>query len=520
MLIEIVGVNSGDHDELAFIERLIASQPSETVKVINQERESKMAHSHAITAGQGEGAARLAQWIPLGVHRSLLNEMAGNPDKNLVTINHSMTLMLKDKGVIEPIFSIVPFEACCGSAFPDLCILVGQDAADVTILESLKRSVYSITREEARDKDFDFADISRMLTPDYVAENSRETPALTEFAENFIRMAYLDSSTGEVMFYDHMRMPNANVEVTRLDAEKYEELDTVDISELGVGDIVTVSPPGETQARVIARVEEITPVDELVPPEITVTTHSGVTGTLIAKNSAGIDVATLVKQGDTIIDVETGEDLGIHDLLNLSAPREIYLPNSSDKLTVTGLTPKIPPTNRTTLFAQFTVDVGFREVTYTVKLKDGLELPAIKDGTTWDVEVDGAEATKGTFEVGHDIVTADCSKLLDQVWVINPKSDELEPYTVMKNGDFMETTRCTDIVRGLPNDKLTIAYRMSDAVDRVGEVEASTLTVIIADKEHPEKMEYTQMTAVKPNDIIFNADANGTHSYYSVTDIK
>ena len=519
MLLEFIGLNSGDHAEMAFVERVIAAQESPTVQVINQERESKMAHSHAITAGYGEGAARLAQWIPLGFHRTPLNELSGNADENLVTINHSMTLMLQNKEVSEPIFSIVPFEACCGSAFPDLCILVGQEAADVSILESLNRSVYSITRENAADPEFDISDIARMIDPDYVAENSRETSVMDDFAENFIRMAYLDSKTGDVMFYDHMRMPNGNVEVTRLDPEKYEEKDTIDISELEVGDIVTVSPPGETSARVIARVEAITPVDDLMSPEVTIETHQDVSGVLIAKNSAGVDVAPLVKQGDTIIDAESGQDLAIHDLLNLSGPKEIYLPTSDSKLTVTGLKARLPASSKTEIFAQLSVDLGFRKVVYTQKLKDGFEIEAVSGFNQWTVEVDAGADTAGTLVEGLDLLTSDCKKLLSKVWAINPKTDELELFEVSEDESFMHTTHVDSVIRSVGKDKLTVAYRMSDAVDRVGEVAADTLTVTIADKEHPEIMIYTQMSAIEPGDIIYNADGKGTHSYYSVTEI-
>lgn len=516
MLIEIINLDQKQEAESAFIGRLAEALGLSEPLVIDQSEQSACQSKKALNRGWGDGAARMAKWLPLGEHRQRLKDSIESESCDTITVNHALTMVLADKGAEGPVFSIVPLEACCGSALPDLSILIDGNEADLATLNGLNQNVISVKLSEIIDEEYDFTQMKSMIEMDYLREMRRTPEIMDDFSENLFKLEYIDANTREPLFFDFLRLPSSGVSVSILNEETFEVEKDIDVKDLEIGMIVSVTPPGENTARVIGRLVDVTPVNDLEPPTVEINAHQELSGYLEAVDVNGRKVRQLVQEGDSLFLAETKRPVTLSELLNMQDDVLLYHPLHSHPLTVSGLTPALPSSAQTQAFVQVLAGNPLQEYTFTTKVFAGDEVTALDpDGNEFqaifDTEMEGGA---GSIMLGDRVLTESSTRFSktayhfygdDQEWTLTTTVNT--PATVMGQ------------VRGPSQDKLKIAYKMSDAVDRVGEVDACALMVVLPDPKVPEVLTYTQVINIKPGALLYNSDGKGSHNYFLVTDI-
>lgn len=516
MLIELINLDVTNPEEMAFAGSIAEKLNLVDPLLVNLEKVAAAHAEKAIAHGWGEGAARMAKWLPLGQHRSELKESVSSEEHHVITINHALTMVLADKGSEGPVFSIVPLEACCGSSLPDLCILIDGSDVDLATLNGLNQNILPITRAELVDPDYDFTQMINMTQVEFLKEIRKSPAVMDQFEENLFKVQYIDSVTREPLFFDFLRLPNTGVNVTVLNEETLEPLEDIDVSELKLDTLISVTPPGENVARVIGRIVAVTPIKDLEPPTIQINAHDDLCGYLEAESPDGAKVRQLVKEGDTMTVADTGRPITISEMLNLKDGVIINHPLHKGTLNVTGITPALPTESKTQSFVQLLATSGTDELTFTTRVYAGDAITMLdEDGDHCDAEFDTSEAgVYGSVANGDSLLVTSSQRIPNTVYQLDAESGVREKVALE---DF--TVTCVAQIRGPKHDKMKIAYKMSDSVDRVGEVDACALMVVVRDPNIPEELTYTQVAKIDPETLLYNSDGKGTHNYFLVTSI-
>ena len=414
-----------------------------------------------------------ASWVTLGPSRQKLQDARKSEETHLVAIDHGYSLFLKNRNLVDPIFSIVGYEANMGSNYPDVVVGMALPQNDVAALQSLNCIVHNIPAGEKIDKE----EIASMLTPEYINEHSKELPDhLPQVPKYRFTITYLDSETMEDMFNDVVVIQE-NVPMSILvDGESVD----VSSSDLKLGDtLVTITSTGGDELKAYAKVIEIEPVT----PELPDIQYETQVGTLHFKLSALLgdkDKTILVSGSDTVKLSESGEYVSVMEMISSSLGIKFHHPQVVGELTFQGVEP-----------------ITCTDNTFTYVQVEGL-VDDIKQRTTFNLRT---ETALDVMDMGGEVIGSAMvgdSEFEDSIEVGNIVKLPKTPAGWEKSLPVViELTRTVPFswVEGVPT-----SYKMSDSVTKTNTLRPEMVVVRVNEAEMI--MEVTQFRHLKPEDII------------------